>query len=291
MPFVTRRGTVAVPGGRIAYTDRGDASAPAFVLIHGLLLSQRMHERGAAWLAERGHRVITPDLLGHGASSRPADMTVYSIRQFAGQVVALLDHLGLATAAVGGTSLGANVALETAVRDPERVRAMVVEMPVLDNALPAAAWTFVPIMTLCTFAEPAARMVSRGARAVPSRLLPYWVDVAADVLRQEPRPSGAVLQGLLYGQAAPHRDERRALRQPALVIGHRRDPLHPFSDSGALAKELRNARLVEASSILELRLNPERLLGVIAEFLDATAAGRGRSRRRAWTATAARRAG
>ena len=289
MPFVTRRGTVAVEGGRVAYTDRGDAGAPALVLVHGLLLSQRMHEHAASWLAERGHRVITPDLLGHGVSSRPRDMTLYSIRQFAGQVVRLLDHLGLASASVGGTSLGANVTLEVAVRHPERVRAMVVEMPVLDNALPAAAWTFVPIMSFCTFGEPVARAVSRAARAIPSRLLPYWVDVAADVLRQEPGPSGAVLQGVLYGQAAPHRSERQALRQPALVIGHRRDPLHPFSDSGALVKELRRARLVEASSLLELRLSPERLLGVIADFLESPGSGRAASRRTR-TATAARRA-
>ena len=43
------------------------------------------------------------------------------------------------------------------------------------------------------------------------------------------------------------------MRQPTLVIGHRRDPIHPFSDSDMLVRELPNARLVEASSILELR--------------------------------------
>ena len=49
------------------------------------------------------------------------------------------------------------------------------------------------------------------------------------------------------------------IEQPALVIGHPADPLHPFSDSGMLAEELPNARLVEANSILEWRLSPERL--------------------------------
>ena len=42
------------------------------------------------------------------------------------------------------------------------------------------------------------------------------------------------------------------------MIGHPRDPVHPFSDAGMLASELPNARLVNASSILELRLQPER---------------------------------
>ena len=278
MPIPTRRGTVRVEGGRIAFTDRGDPADPAFVLLHGLMLSQRMHERSAEILAGRGHRVVTVDLLGHGASSRPRDMTLYSMRQFAGQVVAVLDRLGIDDAAIGGTSLGANVTLEVAVRHPRRVRAMVVEMPVLDNALPAAAWTFVPLMTLFTLGEPVARAVSLAARAIPSWALPFWVDVAVDVVRLDPRPSGALLQGLLYGQAAPHRDERRTLVQPALVIGHRRDPLHPFSDSDMLVRELPSARLVEASSLLELRLRPARLLGVIAGFLDETAGRAHRNR-------------
>jgi hypothetical protein len=55
---------------------------------------------------------------------------------------------------------------------------------------------------------------------------------------------------------------------PALVIGHKRDPIHPFSDSDALVAELPDARLVRAESFLELRLTPERLTDEIAAFLD-----------------------
>jgi hypothetical protein len=52
------------------------------------------------------------------------------------------------------------------------------------------------------------------------------------------------------------------------VIGHPRDPVHPFSDTEMLVREMRNSRMVEASSILELRINPARLTGEIARFLD-----------------------
>jgi hypothetical protein len=55
---------------------------------------------------------------------------------------------------------------------------------------------------------------------------------------------------------------------PALVLGHRRDPIHPFSDAGMLADELPNARLLVADSLVELRMRPERLTGEIASFLD-----------------------
>ena len=52
------------------------------------------------------------------------------------------------------------------------------------------------------------------------------------------------------------------------MIGHQHDIVHPFSDAGMLASELPNGRLVQASSILELRLAPERLTREIAEFMD-----------------------
>ena len=58
------------------------------------------------------------------------------------------------------------------------------------------------------------------------------------------------------------------MKQRTLVIGHYRDPVHAFSDSDMLVRELPNARLVEASSILELRLTPERLTAEITEFVD-----------------------
>jgi len=58
------------------------------------------------------------------------------------------------------------------------------------------------------------------------------------------------------------------LEHPALVIGHPNDPLHPFSDSDMLVEEMPNARLLDANSILEWRLRPERLDNELADFLD-----------------------
>jgi pimeloyl-ACP methyl ester carboxylesterase len=60
-------------GQRLAYTVYGEGRRTV-VLLHGLLLSQRMQERLAADLAARGNRVVTMDLLGHGRSDRPRDM-------------------------------------------------------------------------------------------------------------------------------------------------------------------------------------------------------------------------
>lgn len=55
--------------------------------------------------------------------------------------------------------------------------------------------------------------------------------------------------------------------QPALVVGHPRDPMHPFSDAGMVIEELPGSRLVEAESIVEWRLRPKRLDAELAAFL------------------------
>jgi pimeloyl-ACP methyl ester carboxylesterase len=274
-------------GQRIAYTEYGGgpaavtasgsrgrtarsspASSRPLILVHGLLLSQLMHQRLAEDLAARGNRVITVDLLGHGSSERPRDMWRYSMRFFGDQVVALMDHLQIDEAVVMGTSLGANTALNVALTAPERLRGMVIEMPVLDNALLWSALAFTPLLAALTFGERGMKVLARVTRAVPRGVVPHWGNVALDLVRQEPGPSAAVLQGLFFGRVAPHRNDRRTFDTPALILGHHRDPVHPFSDAGMLAEELQNARLIEADSIMELRLQPERLTGEIAKFLD-----------------------
>ncbi len=257
--------TFSHEGRTLAYTDYGDGSR-IVVLLHGLLLSQRMHEPLAKALAARGNRVLTLDLLGHCSSERPLDPQCYSMTFFGEQVIALLDHLEIDEAVVLGTSLGANTAIEAAALAPERLRGMVIEMPVLDGALLACALAFTPLMVALSYGEPLMRVVQAGAKRVPR--LPWLLDFVVDTVRQDPAPGAAVLQGLFFGRIAPHRGERRRIQTHTLVIGHRRDPLHPFSDAGMLAEELPNGRLLEASSIIELRIAPERLTGEIADFID-----------------------
>jgi pimeloyl-ACP methyl ester carboxylesterase len=267
MPHSVRHGSYRSRGQRLAYTIHGAGDRP-IVLLPGLLLPARMNTPLAEHLAERGHRVILLDPLGQGDSARPRDMWRYSMSQFARDVVALLDHLELDSAVVGGTSLGANITLEVASLAPERLRGMVLEMPVLDNALLASAVTFSPLLVAVTFGEPLMRIVSRVARLIPSSIVPFGIDIILDTVRQDPGPSGALLQGVFFGRTAPHREERHTFMAPSLVIGHHRDPVHPFSDSGMLSRELPNGRLIEASSILEMRLRPARLYGEIDAFLD-----------------------
>jgi pimeloyl-ACP methyl ester carboxylesterase len=257
------------PAGKRGRTaSRAPSKDRPLIMAHAVMLSQAMHWPLAEDLAARGNRVITVDLLGHGQSDRPRELSLYTMGSFSQQLEALMDHLELDQAVIMGTSLGANASLELACRSPERLRGLVIEMPVLEGGLIGGALAFTPLLLALTFGERALGPLARVARAVPRALLPYHANVLVDVLRQNPAAGASVLQGLFYGRIGPSASLIRSLETPALVLGHRRDPVHPFSDAGMLAAEMPNARLIEANSIVELRVRPDRLLGEIAAFLD-----------------------
>jgi pimeloyl-ACP methyl ester carboxylesterase len=270
-------GTFRFRGQRVVYGVHGEGDR-VLVLVHGLLMNRRMYDNLAPEMASRGNRVITVDLLGHGDSDKPTDMRTYSMSSFASQVAALVEHLELDGPVVGGTSLGANVALELGVHHPDRAGALFIEMPVLEDALLGAMLIFTPILVGLRFGGPFLGATSRALQRVPRTN--FLVDILLDWLRRDPESSRAVLEGVLFGGAAPPREERQRIEHPALVIGHPNDPLHPFSDADMLVDELPNARLVDANSILEWRISPGRLNAELAGFLDEVFAERATARAR-----------
>jgi pimeloyl-ACP methyl ester carboxylesterase len=259
---------VETDGGRdrLEYTEYGTGDAWV-VLLPGLLIPRRMHDHLARSLASSGAHVVTLDFLGHGRSDKPDDPFAYSINAFAHQVVALLDELGAGQAVIAGTSLGANVALEVAAVAPDRVRGLIIEMPVLDNALEVAIVSFAPLLLTARVLPFAVSGVRLLTRRVPRGIVPWWVGIGLDTLDHKPGPLAAYVHGLFFGHVAPSAAQRRRIKAPALVIGHPRDPLHPASDAEMVAAELPNATFEKAKSILEWRRTPERLDLVATKFV------------------------
>ena len=259
-------GMFQVGGHRLHYERHGEGTH-VLVFLHGLLLDGQMNRRLAADLAARGNNVILLDLPGHGTSDKPRHASAHRMDSYAHYVVALLDELGIDKAVVGGVSLGANVSLQVAVTAPERVRGLVVEMPVLEWAVPAAAMVFLPLLLGVHYAAPVVRALASFARRLPRTEIAA-LDSFVSMLSSEPDEAAAVLHGMLVGPVTPTYEDRQTITAPTLVIGHKIDVIHPFTDADHLARQLPNARLVEAHSIVELRVAPERLTGEIASFLD-----------------------
>ena len=255
---------------RIEFTEYG-AGDSWVVLVAPLPASRAAHDRLAHALASSGLHVVVPDLLGHGRSDRPADPLAYSVSDFAAQVVGLLDHLGATQAVIGGSGVGANVALEVAVTAPERTRGLILDGPVLDDAFAAGLAVLGPLLYLSRFAPigvHAARVAAKVATApVPRRLLPGRVSDAVDRLDQRPGPMTAVVHGVLFGRLAPSVTERSAIGVPALVIAHPADALHRASDAEALVAELPAGRAERMSRRGEWRRAPERLDLAVTRFV------------------------
>jgi pimeloyl-ACP methyl ester carboxylesterase len=109
---------VYLHGDRVAYRDAGDVSGPeTLLLIHGMGGSSATW-RGVIPKLARNYRVIAPDLLGHGQSSKPRGD--YSLGAFAVWLRDLLDELGIARVTVVGQSLGGGVAMQFAYQHRDR---------------------------------------------------------------------------------------------------------------------------------------------------------------------------
>jgi pimeloyl-ACP methyl ester carboxylesterase len=253
-------------GVRLYYEIHGQGPR-VMVFMHGILLDANMNRRLAVDLAAAGNRIILLDLPGHGLSEKPRRASFHRIDTYSRHVVALLDHLGIERAVIGGVSLGANVSLLVAAQAPERVQGLVIEMPVLEWAVPAAAVTFLPMLLAVHFARPAVQVMARFFRRLP-RTGHGAVDSFMNALATDPKETAAVLHGILAGPLTPTVEERRAVAVPTLVIGHRSDRIHPFHDAEQLARRIPDAHLVQANSVLELRFHPERLTAEIAALLD-----------------------
>ena len=268
MSLVSERvGQLFHDGHRLEFTEYGGGDRWV-VLLHGQLMPRRMHQPLARALAVSGAHVVTLDLLGHGRSDRPDDPRLYSMTAFGEQVISLLDHLEIERAVVGGTSLGANVSLEVAVLAPDRVSGLIVEMPVLDNALEAGILAFAPLLFVSRFLPMAVTALRAATGLVPRRLVPFWVGIGLDTAGQRPGPMAAAIHGIFFGRIAPSSQSRSRIDVPAMVVGHPRDPIHPAADAAMLAGEMPRSTFVEARSILEWRHRPERLTAIAAAFVE-----------------------
>ena len=111
--------TAAVNGVQISYAESG--SGPAVVLSHGYLMDQSMFDAQVVALAPE-YRVITWDQRGHGGTPAPGPFTYWDSAR---DVLALLDHLGIERAVLGGMSQGGFLSQRAAILAPDRVSGLI----------------------------------------------------------------------------------------------------------------------------------------------------------------------
>jgi pimeloyl-ACP methyl ester carboxylesterase len=255
-------------GITLAYDDAG--SGPAVVLIHGYPLCRQMWRPQVAALVAAGYRVITPDLRGFGESEAPNG--AYSMSVFADDVAALLDHLGVTRAAIGGMSMGGYVLLNLLERHSQR----------------AAAAMFL-VTRAAADDEPGQMRRTTLAHDVASGRPQVVTDAfgqilfAGETLVDRPELAARVMgwmtavapQGLVGGLLAmrdrqDYVDSLPSFGLPALVIGAELDQAVPVEHARVLAKGLPAASLClipDAGHMVSLE-RPEAFNACLLEFLD-----------------------
>jgi pimeloyl-ACP methyl ester carboxylesterase len=246
--------TISTPRARLSIMDAG--TGPPILAMHGLGGTKGSFLPTVAALADRDRfRVIAVDLPGFGDSDKPLG-AAYDAHYFAQVAVDLLDALGLERAHLIGNSLGGRVALEIALRHPDRVGRLALLAPSLAWRRPR------PGLSLVRLTRPELGLVQlaprRAVRAVVHRLIPGadegWTAVGVDeFLRVYLTPSG---RAAFYAAARqiyidkPHGEEGfwtrlPALETDALFVWGRRDRLVPIAFARHIADALPRARHLE----------------------------------------------
>jgi pimeloyl-ACP methyl ester carboxylesterase len=135
---------LAVPGGRLAYSDVG--VGPLIIAVPGMGDLRSTYRFLAPMLAGAGFRVVTLDVRGHGASSVSWDD--YSVGAVAGDILHLIRDLDAGPAHVIGNSMAAGAAVIAAAREPQAIRSLTLVGPFVRDVMPAwlASAVFGPLL-------------------------------------------------------------------------------------------------------------------------------------------------
>jgi pimeloyl-ACP methyl ester carboxylesterase len=200
--------------------------------------------------APEGVRLIGFDFRGHGETRPLGNVAKLKMGSLADDLVALLDHLEIERAVVGGISLGSAVAVNTALRYPERVRGLVLSRPAwIDRPLPENVWIFSTIAELLQSAG-AREGLERFRRTSEFKELERTAVDCANALVyhfEQPRAveCAARLTSLIVDAPCPDRALYSSIKVPTLVLGNRQDPIHPWDLAETVAGLIPDAELCE----------------------------------------------
>ncbi len=241
------------------------------ILLHGFPTSRRLWKGVAPLLVNAGFRTIAPDLVGYGESACPSTAEPDMASQ-AGWILGLLDHLGVARAAIVAHDIGTAAAQLLVARAPERVRKLV-----LMDGVHADAWAMDAVAPILTWQEPSRlfRVLVRQMRTSGG-----GARLADDAVREVLAPYEGEEGGrkLIRAARALHPEQTveimqvlRARRVPALVLWGERDTYLDVETVGRPLADLLGAELVllPGGHFVPME-SPREVADAVVRFLAAT---------------------
>jgi pimeloyl-ACP methyl ester carboxylesterase len=241
--------TIERDGVRLAGQTAGDG--PAVVLLHGLTATRRYVVMGSTVLERSGHRVISYDARGHGASAPAPVPELYTYDELGRDLIAVLDATGVERAVLAGASMGAHTLLWLALNHPDRVAGLVVITPAygageIEDPERLERWDALSDGLrsggiegfIRAYGEPAVPEKWRETviKVIRQRLSQHQhLDAVADALRAVPRsrPFGTLSEL-----------ERISVPTAVVASNDEADPGHPQAVGAAYAERIPGAELV-----------------------------------------------
>jgi 3-oxoadipate enol-lactonase len=248
----------------IACTEQG--SGPALLLLHGAMITGEMFQLVIGHFAAR-HRVIVPDLRGHGRSRKLPPP--YSAAQLASDLARLLDHLGIGKAAVLGYSQGGAIAQQLVLDYPNRCDRLVLACTYAFNVATfreRLEGYLVPLLLKVMGMRRFAKLImAQGLKRLPNARANWVAGLIAD---QSPE---LMIEAWKTAMTFDSRHRLAEIKHPALVIAASDDNAVPLHHAKMLHEGIPGSKLVlidDADHAL-IWTHPAELVRVTEEFLDA----------------------
>ncbi|BDG10558.1 alpha/beta fold hydrolase [Anaeromyxobacter paludicola] len=269
----------SINGHQLAYLLEGEG--PTLLLVHGIAGTSATWLEAMKRLASR-HRVLAPDLLGHGASDKPEGD--YSLGAHAAMLRDLLGSLGIPRVTVAGHSLGGGIAMQLAYQHPEICQAMIlVSSGGLGRELNAAlrllalpgAELLLPLIAPAFVRDRGNALLAwirdQGIRS--PRIHEGWQAYTSLADPESRRAFVRELRSVVgYGGQVVSASDRLPLTAglPTLIVWGDRDPIIPLSHGRAAHEAISGSRLeiFEGAGHFPHAEFPERFAEVVAEFME-----------------------
>lgn len=268
--------TVRLNGIQLAFEDIGSRSgSQTLLLIHGHPFDHTMWQPQFEPIAHLGWRLLVPDLRGYGGSGSGAPAgggEKATLEVFARDLIALLDHLGVAQAVIAGLSMGGQIAMEICRLAPARVQGIV-----LAATFPQPETALGKQQRIAT----AERLVKEGMAAYAAETLPKMLaartiqsspETAAHVLRmmREAPPAGAAAALRGRAERPDYAGVLERFDRPALIVIGDEDAFTTRQDADRMHTLLRDSRLLWLQGVGHMPNleRPEAFNGALSAFLS-----------------------
>lgn len=283
MPHVAPQ-KVVLHGHELSYVDTGEG--PVVLFIHGILGSQQQWSHLVDTMDD-DHRMVLPDLFGHGESAKP--MGDYSLSSHAATMRDLLDHLGVERVTLVGHSLGGGIAMQFFYLFPERVERLVlvssgglgreVNVALRAATLPGAA----QVLSVAASAPVLSQVGALGKAATKvgwrpgADLTAIWKGFSSLGDRESRRAFLATTRAVIDigGQSISAHDHLEgSLPIPTLIVWGSRDHMIPAAHARSVEQALPecHVEIFDGAGHFPHLDDPDRFARVLREFIASDSA-------------------